>query len=524
MKILQKGKWLLALFACFWMTAAGTAYAAEKAPDGDTIAKGIVIGDMDVSGMSASEAQAAVEDYIDFLRESELKISFNGDVDGISLGELGFVWENPDVVEQALKLGNSGNVLERYKAIRSLENESIVLDIQYSWNESALRNFLQKEAQERQTEPMDAEIKRDRKAKEFIITESVTGLTVDVASTMKAAQEATDGWKGGDLTVEAVAEVVEPAFTTEMAESIQDILGEYKTAYNPGQVDRSTNLVVGCGYIDGVVLLPGDSLSFFDYLYPCTTERGYREATAYLNGRYVDSIGGGICQVSTTCYNAVLLAELEVVQRYPHSMKVSYVDPGLDSGQAWPTRNLIFANNTEYPVYVEAYASGGTLYVGLWGTETRPANRTVRYYSEYTEEYVYGEQEEYTYDPSLPYGERRVPQEEYPRITATAYKQVLIDGKVTETIVLHTDKYVPSIRKVIIGTGGLSAEEYLAGQQPPQETQAQPQPPQTQAPTTAAPTEAPTTAPTEAPTTAPTEATGSPEETTAGGSVSNSAG
>ena len=275
---------------------------------------------------------------------------------------------------------------------------------------------------------------------------------------------------------------------------MQDILGEYKTNYNTAETDRSTNLRVGAGYIDGVVLLPGESLSFFDYLYPCTSARGYRGAIAYQGGRYVDSIGGGICQVSTTCYNAVLLAELDVVERSPHTMTVSYVKPGLDSGQAWSSgRNLVFANNTDYPVYVQAYASKGTLYIGLWGKETRPENRKVEYYSKYTEEYTYGDVENITYDPNLPYGYRNVDQHAYPKVVAMAYKRVLVDGKVVSDEPLYDsyDRYRATPNYVTIGTGGLSAEEYLAGMEPGYEEgeggegeneEHEEQPPETEAP------------------------------------------
>lgn len=465
---------MLALLFCLCMMTVCTVRAAETSLDDATIADGVYIGEINVSGMTREEAEEAVNSYIEAREEAVLSVSFNGDSSEVSMKELDFAWENPDVVQEAILLGNRGNLLEQYKEQKDVSNENVVLELKYTWSTSLLREFLQEEAEERKTDPVEATIKRDRKAGEFVITESVTGLTVDVAATMKEITDYIENeWEGGDIRMDAEVEVVEPSLTTEMCESITDILGEYKTPYNPAEIDRSQNLIVGCGYIDGVVLLPGESLSFFDYLYPCTTARGYRGATAYQNGRYIDSIGGGICQVSTTCYNAVLLAELEVVERSPHTMTVSYVKPGLDSGQAWSSgRNLVFANNTDYPVYVEAYAEktkdGGTVYIGLWGKETRPANRTVKYYSDYTETWVYGGQIVYSYDPNLPYGYEDTTQHEYPKVTATAYKEVYVDGKLESKEALHTDSYKATPTYVTVGTGGLSAEEYLAGVVPPE--------------------------------------------------------
>lgn len=455
---------ILALLFCLCLGMARTVRAAENSSDQVTIVDGVYIGEINVSGLTEEEAEEAVGEYIAARENAVLSISFNGDSSEISMKELDFSWNNPEVVQEAIQYGNTGNLLDRYTERADIANENVVLELDYTWDTSLLKKFLETEAEERGTDPVEATIKRDRSAKQFVITESVTGLTVDVAATMQEITEyVANEWEGGEIRLDAVVEVVEPSLTTEMCETITDILGEYKTPYLTSQTDRSQNLIVGCSYIDGVVLLPGESLSFFDYLYPCTAERGYRGAVAYQNGRYIDSIGGGICQVSTTCYNAVLLAELEVVERSQHSMTVSYVDPGLDSGQAWPSKNLVFANNTETPVYVEAYASNGTLYVGLWGKETRPENRSVKYYSLYSETWLYGGQTVYTYDPNLPYGYTHTDQGEYPKVIATAYKEVYVDGVLESKEALHTDSYRATPAYVTVGTGGLSEEEYLAG-------------------------------------------------------------
>ena len=478
---------LTVLLAGICLILPARAYADEEMAGDETLVSGIIIGGIDVGGMTPSEAENAVQGYIDGLRDTVLDISFNGEVSSISMKDLGFAWENTDVVAQAAVLGNTGNILERYKSTSSLENENAVFELDYSWKENKLREFLQKEAEKRKTEPVEATLAREDG--KFVTTESVTGVTVDVAATLKEVKDALgESWDGGEIKVEAVAEIVEPTLTTEMVEAVQDLLGEYKTNFNPGETDRTANLRVGVSYLDGVLLMPGDSYSFFDYLYPITAAKGYRKATTYQGGRYVDSLGGGICQISTTCYNAVLLAELEVVERSPHTMTVSYVKPGLDSGQAWSSgRNLVFKNDTDYPVYIEAYASSrGVLYVGLWGKETRPANRKVEYYSKYSEEWVYGGQESITYDPSRPYGSYERTQNEYPKVSAMAYKRVIVDGKVVSDEPLYDayDHYRATPIYAIVGTGGLSPEEYLAGQAPPElppEQQPQPeQPPQEQ--------------------------------------------
>ncbi|MBP3700440.1 MAG: VanW family protein [Lachnospiraceae bacterium] len=473
MKKISKGTWLLALLCCFGLLAGGSrAWAAEGDPSEElTMKPGVYIEHMDVAGMTAEEARQTVEAYIEELSQAEIHITFGEDVETITMADLGFTWKNTWVIDDAILYGNTGNVLERYKAVRSLENDNVVLEVTYSWKENLLRDYIKEQAEARHVDPVRAEIVRDNKAKEFVITDSALGVDVEIVDTVEAVIDAIGvAWAGEDVHVDAVMTYTEAEFTSEMAANITDILGEYETIYNAAEIDRSTNLRVACSYINGVVLLPGESLSFFDYVYPVTVERGYRYGTAYQGGRYIDSLGGGLCQVSTTCYNAVLLAELEVLERTQHSMTVSYVKPGLDSGQAWDSgRNLNFANNTDYPVYVEAHLYTnryGTsfVYIGLWGKETRPENRTIRYDSEYTEEWPYAGQPVIDFDPNLPYYQWERDQGMYPKVVAMAYKYVYIDGKLESKTKLYDqpDKYRATPAYWRVGTGGMTQEEFLA--------------------------------------------------------------
>ena len=119
-----------------------------------------------------------------------------------------------------------------------------------------------------------------------------------------------------------------------------------------------------------------------DLVTPFTEENGYQMAPSYANGEVVNSLGGGICQVSTTLYLAVIRAELEVTERYNHSMSVAYVKPSMDAAIAEGSKDFKFVNNLDAPVYIEGYAGGGTISFAIYGEEYRPAGRTVTYDSE----------------------------------------------------------------------------------------------------------------------------------------------
>lgn len=455
---------LLTVFCLFG--SLGTAYAAED--DNSVIADGVMIGSLDVSGMTADEAAQVVETYFERYKSGTLCLSFNGTETQISFEELGISWDNPEVIEEAVSCGKTGNVLQLYKELTQLKKENKVYPIEYSLDSTLVEEYLISEAEARQTEAVDATIKKVKNG--FEVGQSATGITVDVPATLEQIlSDVQNIWNGGRLEVDAVVEVTEPKYKTEELELITDCLGEYFTAYNPASADRSQNLKNGTGFINGVVLLPGESLSLYDYLYPCTVENGYRSAIAYADGGYVDSIGGGICQISTTLYNALLEAELKVLTRSPHSMTVSYVEPGFDSAQSEGSKDLSFMNSTDYPVYVEAWASDSTgrIYTALWGKDDRPSNREVTYYNNIISRESPGDPI-YTEDPSLPAGVEIWDQSAYDAIKVELYKQVKVDGKVVETTLLHTDRYKASPAKIRVGTGAPVESEAGGSQENPQ--------------------------------------------------------
>ena len=231
---------------------------------------------------------------------------------------------------------------------------------------------------------------------------------------------------------------------------------------------------------------------------------------AYSNGGYVDEYGGGICQLATTLYNAALLAEVNISERYNHSMTVGYTDYGLDATiNDSGSKDLKITNDFDFPIYIEASVNGSYNTYTIWGKETRPANRELKFYGvTLSESYL---PEQVTEDPTLAPGQRVVVQAtSYPEAVAQAWKEIWVDGVLEEKILLHTDKYRASPRKIRQNSAAAPTEP--ATEAPETEAPGT-EAPATEAPTTAAPTtEAPTTAAptTEAPAAAPTEAPAEP--------------
>ena len=222
-----------------------------------------------------------------------------------------------------------------------------------------------------------------------------------------------------------------------------DVLGEFQTPYQgDDNNNRNTNLALACAAINGVILLPGEEFSYNDTLGERTAAAGYKPAGTYVNGLTVDTIGGGICQVSSTLYYCTLLADLEIIERWPHGFISNYTDPGMDASVNWPNADLHFSNNTGYPIKIEAYRADGNVTVKIWGTETKDYYVEMHYKIISTEPYetVY---EEYPPNNEKNYHDGQVLVSPYTGYKVLSYKHKYskADGSLISSDLESTNEY-----------------------------------------------------------------------------------
>jgi len=188
---------------------------------------------------------------------------------------------------------------------------------------------------------------------------------------LKAAQKALADAKYG-TTVRIPFVQIAPTITTDSLTSqlFRDTLATY-TATGTDNSDRNTNLRLACEAIDGLVLQPGAVFSYNSTLGERTAAKGYRPGPSYANGKTVYTIGGGICQVSSALYYCTLVADLEILVRTPHAYAQTYVPLGMDATVSWGSLDFRFRNNMEYPIRIEATATGSSVTVSIIGTDDR---------------------------------------------------------------------------------------------------------------------------------------------------------
>ena len=213
------------------------------------------------------------------------------------------------------------------------------------------------------SEPVDAAMDTET----YEVTPEVYGYGFDLEAAQALLEEAVYG-----DTIEIQMEYILPEVMGEELSGMlfRDVLASYETAHTSDK-NRNNNLTLACAAINGVVLQPGDTFDYNKTLGKRTAENGYKAASAYSGGLTVQELGGGICQVSSTLYYCTLVADLEIVDRTPHSYVSSYMPMGMDATVSWGGPEFRFKNNTNYPIRIEAEVSGGYVKVKLIGTDEK---------------------------------------------------------------------------------------------------------------------------------------------------------
>ena len=432
----------------------------EDTAETGTIPENIFISGQNVSGMTADEANQVVADYLSGYGDVEFTLQA-GEKSVTADGEdIGLTAKNADVVTRALNYGKEGNLVSRYKANKDMENGvkkdfaiSLTADI------NTAKTYLDENSDELNIKAVNNGLKRENGS--FTYVEGSSGVTVLTdQSAVLIADYISAQWSGENATIDLITEVTEPKGTREELAQVQDVLGSFETDFSSSSSARKKNVRTGAGKLNGIVLYPGDTLSVYEAVSPFDAENGYALAPSYENGTTVDSYGGGICQVSTTLYNAVMRAELEIVTRSAHSMIVTYVEPSMDAAIAGTFKDLQFKNNQETPIYIEGYTNGGTLGFRIYGKETRPDNRKVTFESEVTSQT--DPVREFVASQDLPVGAIKKTQSSHIGYTARLWKIVTVDGVEESRKVYNNSTYKASNEIYSVGLANASPEAAAA--------------------------------------------------------------
>ena len=414
------------------------------------VCQGVHLGEVDISGLTIEEAAEAVEKYYTGICEQEVTlIAAQNTPVKVRLSDLSPYWENREVLDELLNLTDGNDVIDRYMMKKDIAQNGMDLPLQISFDKEAVMDFLAANCSIYDIPLENASLRRENG--EFIVEEGRSGEGVNVAEAAGLLQRGLfEEVVAGNTQIDLPLEELYPMGQAEELAQVKDLLGTYTTSFSSSGASRSANVTNGCNLINGTLLYPGEEFSAYNTIKPFTEENGYRLAGSYLNGKVVESLGGGICQVSSTLYNAVLRAELQVVERHNHSMVVTYVDKSADAAIAESAgKDFRFVNSSDHPIYIEGYTHDKKITFNVYGVETRDPGRRVDFESEVVSENP-PKNESIIADSGQVVG--------YVSVTsahigyqARLWKVVYQDGKEVERSIVNESKYNPSPRTAVVG-------------------------------------------------------------------------
>jgi vancomycin resistance protein YoaR len=416
------------------------------ASSSEKIYPGVGIMGIDLGGLNREEGLAKLTELENNLRAIKVALSYQGWNWTLPLNEVGFAVNKETVITEALSAGKQGSIIKRWQDKKQIGKTGRSLQPAFVFDQEKLARRINDLTSEITIDPVEATFKISS-GDRITVAPSQNGIDVDLEKLKKDIIEVL--YK--NRTEVALSLVpVEPSNTTDDldAMNVVGLLAGYSTKFDAGKVSRSYNISVAARAFDELLVMPGQVVSFNEVVGPRTSEAGYEIAPVIVNDELVDGLGGGICQVSTTLFNSVLLANLEVEERCNHSIPVSYVPIGRDATVSYGDLDFKFRNNTDNYLFVKTYVGGGQITINIYGNTAY--KRDVRIDSWVAEVIAFNVV--YENDPNLPKGTQVVKKEGADGYLAYAERVVINGNKEISDALFYSD-YNAKNKVVAVGTG-----------------------------------------------------------------------
>jgi len=291
--------------------------------------------------------------------------------------------------------------------------------------------------------PTNAKATYNPSTKSFDITQDIDGQMLDKDSLYDDLSNLSSSVR----TINLKTIPVKAHFNAQSLKSTLVLQSEFSTNYSGSKAERKNNIKLAVENLNNFVVMPNEEFSFNQALGKRTIEKGYKEANIIKDGKFVKGLGGGVCQVSTTLYNALLLSGLKVTESHQHTLPVSYVPPAMDAMVSWGSADLKFVNDTSYPVHIVALADGKKLTFKIYGL-TKDKNVSIKTRSEILK--TLPAKDNVIPDESGKYADKILYKGEYVRVknakdgyVAKSYLDKYVQGKLVDSTTLRCATYEP---------------------------------------------------------------------------------
>ncbi len=432
----------------------------------DTAYPGVTINGQDISGKSKDQ----VAEMFASGTSPNVKISLLVEEQNYPIKPSAFKSTSTlsSVIDQAFSYNKTSTktdeaeaILDRYQTLDQLTKTPVNFDIVYSIDATGVDSTVRSILEPLEASPVNAKATTfDTVKLAFVIEDYVAGLDVDIDSAIADVKAAVDA-KQYDKIITVATVVTEPEISKQDLEKNLGLVSTF-TTQTTDKANRNSNIDLVCKTIDGLVLQPGEYFNFNEFIGQRTAAKGYKEAPGIYGGALRQELGGGICQTTGTLFHSVMMADLQVDERHPHTWPSDYVEKGTDATVTWDGKNFQFTNNTDYPIAIHSYYKDRHITMEIYG---RPVDdgMTIK-----IEGVVTGRSSPgaaiYTANPAAPVGSKTTVKSAHDYITAKCYKVYYKDGVEVKRELAFTSTY-PAIRAEI-SVGVKAADGSIAALDP----------------------------------------------------------
>ena len=335
--------------------------------DNGLVAAGVSVETIQLGGDTPEKALEKLNPLVEESHQSTvLPVVISDRTEEVPISKLGITSSAETALKTAMSVGRTGGVEDRKNQIQTARQSGVKCDLKYEYDEASIRAAVKEYCASISPEPTKEEVTFDPSLPErFIFSERKDGFIPETDKFVNMVLERVRNWDFSEIVMPG--EAVEPDGTPSDVIANTVLVSKQSTSFAGSSYGRAYNIKLGLQKINGKIVQPGETFSVEDALGNTTDGRIWKSAGAIENGVPTDAIGGGICQVSTTLFNAVVRSDLQIDEWWFHSIVSSYTPIGTDAALNYGTADFRFTNNTEWPVYIVAYTSGSNAVCEIWG-------------------------------------------------------------------------------------------------------------------------------------------------------------
>ncbi|MEJ8554108.1 VanW family protein [Tepidibacter sp. Z1-5] len=407
----------------------------------DKIYENVYINDIYVGGLSKEEANSLLDSKYN---KKTIKLTYNDQVFDLNFDKIGLDFKTEEAVELAYEVGRNKNFIYNIKTVMDLKNHhQMTITLKLEYDNQKLDDNLTQIANKIDKEPQNAKINIKNKA--INITTETSGYIIDKEKLKETILNNIENNNYSDIIIPV--KEIHAQITKEYLSKINTLLGEFPTTFNAGNYNRSYNVKLASEKVNGILLNPGEEFSFNDTTGKRGLSQGFKMAPVIVQGQVQEGVAGGVCQVSSTLYNAVLYSGITITDRRNHTIPSSYVSKGRDATVSFGSIDFKFKNYYQNPIYIENIVVSNKVISRVYGNVSDKKNIEIT--TDITQ--TIPRQVEVKEDPAMLLGKERIDEKGRDGYRVDTYRVYYENGKVVKKELISKSYYPP--RKKVVYTG-----------------------------------------------------------------------